>query len=277
MRNALGKGLMQLLGDSGESGIREVRTDSIVPNPRQPRKHFDDALLRELADSMSEVGVLQPLVVRQLDKDKYELIAGERRLRAAQLAGLANVPVVVKTADELQSLEIAIVENVQREDISALESAEAFSILVQEFGQTQEDIARRVGKSRSAIANLLRLLRLPEAIRESLRKGEITEGHARALLQFDTESEMTLVHARILEKGLTVREVERMAKKEAALPEKKKSAEPTRADINLESAISQFFGAPSKIIRTHKGGKIEIEFFDEEDLGRILGQCKIEL
>lgn len=277
MRNALGKGLMQLLGDSGESGIREIRTDLIVPNPRQPRKHFDESLLKELAASMSEVGVLQPLVVRQLDKDQYELIAGERRLRAAQMAGLTTIPVIVKTADELQSLEIAIVENVQREDISALESAEAYSILVQEFGQTQVDIARRVGKSRSAVANLLRLLKLPFVVRESLREGAITEGHARALLQFDTEAEMTLAHARILEKGLTVREVERMAKKESISVEKKLVKPQTRGDSNLESAISQFFGAPSRIVRTNKGGRIEIEFFDEEDLGRILGQCKIEL
>lgn len=277
MRNALGKGLMQLLGDSGESGIREIRTDLIVPNPRQPRKHFDESLLKELAASMSEVGVLQPLVVRQLDKDQYELIAGERRLRAAQMAGLTTIPVIVKTADELQSLEIAIVENVQREDISALESAEAYSILVQEFGQTQEDIARRVGKSRSAVANLLRLLKLPFVVRESLREGAITEGHARALLQFDTEAEMTLAHARILEKGLTVREVERMAKKESVSVEKNLVKPQTRGDSNLESAVSQFFGAPSRIVRTNKGGRIEIEFFDEEDLGRILGQCKIEL
>ncbi len=276
MRNALGKGLMQLLGDSGDPGIKEIRIDQISPNPRQPRKHFDETAIQELAESISEIGVLQPLVVRQIEKEKFELIAGERRLRAAQVAGLQMIPVIIKSADELQSLELAIVENVQREDISALESAEAYSILVNEFGQTQEEIAKRVGKSRSAIANLLRLLKLPQEIRDSLRSGKISEGHARALLQFDTETEMKLAHAKTIEKNLSVREVERLAKGNSNAKQKS-SQNQTHFDSRLESAMSQFFGSPTKILRSTKGGKIEIQFFNEEDLSRILSQCKIEL
>jgi len=268
VRRVLGKGLAQIIGEQEESEVREIPIDSIVPNPRQPRKSFDENALRELADSIIRVGMVQPLLVRLLNKDHYELIAGERRWRAAKLAGLETVPVVVRAAGGIESLELALIENLQREDISPLEAAEAYRMLIEQEGLTQEEVAHRVGKSRAAIANTLRLLRLPEKIRNSLDSGEITEGHARALLQFDTEAEMLQVHERILEKKLTVREVERMAQRKADVRKEVKAKDPEIACI--ESLLGEALGSPVKIHRRGKTGSIEIEFFSEEDLTRII-------
>lgn len=267
MRKALGKGLAQLIGESLDERTQEIAIGSIVPNPQQPRKGFSDESLQELAESIREVGILQPIVVRPLGEDRFELIAGERRWRAAKLAGLQRVPVLIRAADRSSSLQIALIENVQREDISALEAAEAYSRLLHDFGLTQEDIAQKVGKSRSAIANALRLLKLPLQIREALAKGEITEGHARALLQFETETEMLLAHQRILEKGLNVRDVERMARGNGASKSAKQKSKRKGADFDTE--LSEFFGTPTRIVRQGKGGKIEIEFFDEEGLSAL--------
>lgn len=268
MRKALGKGLAQLIGESLDEGTQEIAIDAIVPNPQQLRRSFSEESLRELADSIREVGILQAIVVRPLGEDRFELIAGERRWRAAQLAGLQKVPVLIRAADRSSSLQIALIENVQREDISALEAAEAYSRLLHDFGLTQEDIAQKVGKSRSAIANALRLLKLPMQIREALEKGEISEGHARALLQFETETEMLLAHQRILEKGLTVREVERLARGNGASKSIRKQA--GRSTGAFDTELSEFFGAPSRIVRRGKGGKIEIDFFDDDSLTVLL-------
>ncbi|HWP31117.1 MAG TPA: ParB/RepB/Spo0J family partition protein [Fimbriimonadales bacterium] len=271
MRRVLGKGLAQILGEQEESEVRQIPIDSIVPNPRQPRKSFDENSLRELADSIRRVGMVQPLLVRLLDKDHYELIAGERRWRAAKLAGLEFVPVVVRAAAGIESLELALIENLQREDISPLEAAEAYRVLIEQEGLTQEEVAQRVGKSRAAVANTLRLLRLPEKIRNSLEAGEISEGHARVLLQFDTESEMLQVHEKILEKKLTVREVEQLARKEqpkAIASRESKAKDPEIARI--ENLLSEALGTPVKIHRSGKSGSIEISFYSEEDLTRIV-------
>ncbi|RYG43843.1 ParB/RepB/Spo0J family partition protein [bacterium] len=186
MRKALGKGLSQLLGEQFDGTPVEATVESIVPNLRQPRTVFEDAPLKELAASIRQHGVLQPLVVRTVSEGKYELIAGERRLRAAKLAGLTTVPIHVRSADSLESLELALVENIQREDINAIEAARAYKRLIDEFGLTQEEVAERVRKARATVTNTLRLLKLPVEALEALENGAITEGHARALLAFPT-------------------------------------------------------------------------------------------
>ena len=270
MRRALGKGLAQLIGESQSEGTQEVSIDSIVPNPQQPRKRFSDESLQELADSIKEIGVLQPLVVRPLDEGRYELIAGERRLRAAKLAGLTSVPILIRGADRSASLQIALIENVQREDISVLEAAEAYARLVHDFGLTQEEIAQRVGKSRPSIANALRLLKLPVEIREALASGSISEGHARALLQFDTETEMMLAHQQIIEKGLNVRDVEKLARGEAEAQATGTKVKVAKRESEFDTQLSEFFGSPARLIRQGKRGKIEIDFFDDESLSAIL-------
>ena len=220
---------------------------------------------------------MQPLIVRPLDDHRFEIIAGERRWHAAKLAGLDEIPVVIRSADASEALQLALIENIQREDISPLECANAYQALIMEHGLTQDDVAQHVGKSRPAVANALRLLRLPLEIRESLARGEISEGHARALLQFDTEAEQLLIHRRILEKGLNVREVERLAKGSTATPAIREKPYRMREPNELESALSEFFGTPVSINRQGKGGKIEVEFYNEDDLSRILEKLDIRL
>src|SRR5471030_664225 len=215
MRRALGKGLSQLIAEQYEGPTNELPVADIVPNSRQPRTLFNEEALEELAASIREYGILQPLIVRPIAEGKHELIAGERRLRAAKLAGLKTVPVLVRSAGNQSSLELALIENLQREDINALESARAYRKLIDEFGLTQEQVAERVGKSRTVIANTVRLLRLPRRITEGLERGIITEGHARALLSFESEAQQLAVYDQILERGMTVRDVENVAKPKA--------------------------------------------------------------
>jgi len=276
MRRALGKGLAQLLGEQFESTVSELPIDSIVPNPRQPRQHFDEAALEELAQSIREVGLLQPLVVRPTAEGTYELIAGERRWRACQRAGLKTVPVVVRPSGDQASLEMALVENLQRFDITPVESAKAFRRLIQEFGLTQEQVAERVGKSRTAVANTLRLLKLPPRALEALEKGEITEGHARALLALDSEPEMLALLERIVRTGLSVREAERAVKqtqspkREQPQPPVSRTAASDPAVRQLEDGLSMYLGAPVRIERAEVGGRIVVSFYSEDDLERIL-------
>ncbi|HCD99522.1 MAG TPA: hypothetical protein DER07_00600 [Armatimonadetes bacterium] len=276
MRRALGKGLAQLLGEQFESTVSELPIDSIVPNPRQPRQHFDEAALEELAQSIREVGLLQPLVVRPTAEGTYELIAGERRWRACQRAGLKTVPVVVRPSGDQASLEMALVENLQRSDITPVESAKAFRRLIQEFGLTQEQVAERVGKSRTAVANTLRLLKLPPRALEALEKGEITEGHARALLALDSEPEMLALLERIVRTGLSVREAERAVKqtqspkREQPQPPVSRTAASDPAVRQLEDGLSMYLGAPVRIERAEVGGRIVVSFYSEDDLERIL-------
>jgi ParB family chromosome partitioning protein len=269
MRRALGKGLSQLIGEQFESGPSEVSVDDVQPNQRQPRTHFDEASLQELADSVKEYGVIQPLIVRPLSEGKFELIAGERRLRAAKIAGLATVPVLLRSAGNQSSLELAIIENVQREDINALEQAKAYRRLMDEFDLTQDQVAVKVGKSRAGVANTVRLLRLPARIQDGLQEGRITEGHARALLSFDNPDQQLALYDQILERGLTVREVEK-ASKPRPTPRPIRPTEPSAADAELEEALSTHFGARTRVVRADVGGKLTIEFYGDEDLQRIL-------
>lgn len=276
MRRALGKGLAQLLGEQFESTISELPIDSIVPNPRQPRQHFDEAALEELAQSIREVGLLQPLVVRPTAEGTYELIAGERRWRACQRAGLKAVPVVVRPSGDQASLEMALVENLQRSDITPVESAKAFRRLIQEFGLTQEQVAERVGKSRTAVANTLRLLKLPPRALEALEKNQITEGHARALLALDSEPEMLALLERIVRSGLSVREAERAVKQsQSPKRDRPEPPSPRTSDSDpemrqLEDGLSMFLGAPVRIERADVGGRIVVSFYSDDDLERIL-------
>ena len=266
MRRSLGKGLTQLLGEQFEGGApSEVAVDAIVPNPRQPRTNFEDAALRELAASVKEYGVLNPLTVRPLSEGRYELIAGERRLRAARLAGLANVPVVIRAAGDQGSLELAMIENVQREDINAMEASHAYRRLMDEFGLTQEAVADKVGKARPTIANALRLLKLPPKAQQMLREGRITEGHARALLAFPHPDQQMAMANAIVEKGLSVREIERAAQPTQTKKRPRKgSADPNLAAV--ERSLSERLGAPVKIAN----GKIEIAFYGDDDLQRLI-------
>lgn len=265
-RNSLGKGLTQLLGEQFEGGApSEVAVDAIAPNPRQPRTSFEDTALQELAASVKEYGVLNPLTVRPLSEGRYELIAGERRLRAAKLAGLQNVPVVIRAAADQASLELAMIENVQREDINAMEAARAYRRLMDEFGLNQEQVADKVGKARPTIANSLRLLKLPPKVQEMLHEGRLSEGHARALLAIpQPDGQMAMANA-IVEKGLSVREVER-----ATQPtQPKRRPRRSTPDPNLtaiERSLSERLGAPVKIL----SGRIEIAYYGDDDRQRVI-------
>ncbi|QYK53469.1 MAG: ParB/RepB/Spo0J family partition protein [Fimbriimonadaceae bacterium] len=284
MRRALGKGLSQLLNEPAETGsVNSVPISSIRANTRQPRTQFDQEALKELAASIREFGVIQPLVVRPLGDDQYELIAGERRLRASKLAGLAEVPVTIRAASAQASLEIALIENVQREDITAMECAVAYKRLADEFDMSQEQIAQRVGKSRVAIANTLRLLRLPDQIQKAIYDGELSEGHARALLMVESPIQQNSLFQKILKDGLSVREAERQARHSdlprpaGSKPQKNKA---TNKDPNwsaLEQGLSEYFGTPVSLNAEQMGGKLSISFYSEDDLQRILDILGVSL
>jgi ParB family chromosome partitioning protein len=279
MRRALGRGLSQIIADQYEGAVSEVAVDDIVPNRLQPRAHFDETALEELADSIREHGILQPLLVRPLERGKYELIAGERRLRAARAAGLRAVPVTLREADSRTSLELALIENIQREDINPVECARAYRRLMDEFEMTQEGVAVKVGKSRAAIANTVRLLRLPERILNGVEADMISEGHARALLAIENEGRQLNLYDQILEEGLTVRDVERAAQGKSIPPIKGDThsraelRQPGKRDPNdlaLETGLSEYLGLPVKLTRKEFGGHLAVEFYSEEDLTKLL-------
>jgi ParB family chromosome partitioning protein len=274
MRKALGRGLDALIPGAGRitapqedglapAGDTTVSIDRIHPNPRQPRLEFDEAALAELAASIRQQGVIQPLLVRRLDDD-YELIAGERRLRAAERAGLTHVPVFVRDATESESLELALVENIQRDDLGPLEEAAAYQKLMSEFGHTQEQVAARVGKSRPAVANALRLLRLPETIKQDLARGRLTAGHARVLLSIDDVGAQLRAAKQMLARQMSVRDAEQLA-----AARRKVSLRPGVRDPNrgaLERDLSAALGTRVRITPKGRGGRIEIEFYSSEEL-----------
>lgn len=280
MRRALGKGLAQLVGEQSDAATSELDVDAIVPNRRQPRLHFDSEALNELAASIKEVGVLQPLIVRPIREGMYELIAGERRLRAAKLAGLSVVPVMIRSAGDQSALELALIENLQREDIGPLECAKAYRVLSEKFELTQEQIAGKVGKSRAAVANALRLLRLPEAVRVGLESGQITEGHARAILMAQGASTQLRLFRAAVERGLSVREVERLARiapkpELVGVPRAPKTID--RDLERVEEALAAHFGAPVRLRPGQRSGTIEIQYYGDQDLQRILDVLGVSL
>jgi ParB family chromosome partitioning protein len=281
MRRALGKGLVQLLGEQADSGAVEVPVDSLVPNQRQPRTTFDEQALDDLAASIKEHGLLQPILVRPIAEGKYEVIAGERRLRASKKAGLKSVPVIVRAAGAQTSLELALIENLQREDIGPLEAARAYRLLADEFGLKQEEIAVRVGKARATVANALRLLKLPEEVREGLESGAISEGHARAILGVEGTSAQVALYRRVVAKGLNVRETERQAQPDTRKRERKpRTVRPVAEDADrlaLEEALSVHFGSPARIERSDTGGRLILEYYSDDDLQRILDVIGFQL
>ena len=273
-RRGLGRGLDALLGvpRPQSAGLTAVRVDAIRPNPRQPRTNFAPQSLAELEQSIRELGVLVPIIVRQLDTSgaaTYELIAGERRWRAAAAARLETIPAIVREADDRSSLELAIVENLQREDLDPVEEAMGFQNLIDEYGFTQERIAERIGKSRPAVANALRLLGLSDALKAKLRDGAISFGHAKALLALEP-AVREAVAERIARDGLTVRDVERLGerrKPKAAAP----AARATLPELQAaETRLRYALGAPVALVPTPHGGRIEVRYANDDDLNRLL-------
>ncbi len=275
-REALGHGLDALfmsnsIEESSASGAVKLSINEIEPNKSQPRKSFDEKALSELADSIAEHGIIQPLLVRPMAEGGYQIVAGERRWRASRLAGLTEVPVVIKDLTDRETMEIALIENLQREDLNPIEEAEGIELLIKEYGLTQEIAAERVGKSRSAVTNSLRLLNLPPSVRELARDNKISAGHARALLAFSDEEKIIETAKLIMEKGISVRETERLAK-EALKDAEGKVRQPKRRDVfydEVEIALSQNLGRKVKINSGRKGGTIVLEYFDKDDLTKI--------
>jgi ParB family chromosome partitioning protein len=272
-RSGLGRGLEALIPttEERESAVTQVSVSAITPNPMQPRTTLDSEALAELAASIREHGMIQPLIVTQQGPERYQLIAGERRLEASRMAGLAMVPVIVKEATPQQVLELALVENIQRADLNPLEEAAAFQQLVEEFGLTQEQVAERVGKSRVAVTNVLRLLRLPAEVKQALADGAIREGHARALLALPTTESQVAALRTVTSKALSVRQTEELVRRLLAEPPAKKPAQPVSPKVRaLEEEFRQTLGTRVNLYRDRKGrGRLVIHFYSEEELQAI--------
>ena len=268
-KRGLGKGLGALIPVS-ETGPTEVPVDAIAPNPMQPRQDLDLEALEELAASIREHGLIQPLIVSQVsdvEAQPYQLIAGERRLEAAKLADLTKVPVIIREASPQEMLELALVENIQRADLNPLEQATAYRHLMDDFGLTQEQVAERVGKSRVAVANSVRLLRLPDEIKGSLAQGQITEGHARAMLALDGPDGQRNVWKAIIGRGLNVRQTEELVRRLTAEPRPKRLGQPPSPETKaLEDRFREALGTKVQLFRSKRGGRLVIHFYSEEDL-----------
>ncbi|GAA6530035.1 MAG: ParB/RepB/Spo0J family partition protein [Prevotella sp.] len=281
--NALGRGLDALISTeeistSGSSTINEIAIDQIEPNPNQPRREFDPDALKDLAQSIRQIGIIQPITLRQVATNKFQIIAGERRWRASQIAGLKAIPAYIRTIDDENIMEMALVENIQREDLNPIEIALAYEHLLEESDMTQEKVSERVGKSRAAIANYLRLLKLPAQVQMALQKKEIDMGHARALLALDSPSLQIKLFKEIQKNGYSVRKVESLVQQlkqgEDIESGKKKIAAKTKMpeEFNiLKQRLSKFLDAKVQMTCTPKGkGKISIPFSNEEELERIM-------
>ena len=272
----LGKGLGALLGDFAEETVEKspyqhLPLHKVEPNPHQPRQDFDEEELQALADSITEHGILQPLTVRELTNGYYQIIAGERRWRAARLAGLQEVPAVIIEANDKKAMELALIENLQRQDLNPVEEALGYQSLMQDHGLTQEDAARRVGKSRPTVANALRLLQLPEEVLEMLRCGKLTAGHARAVLSIGSEKKQREAAQKIAALGLSVRQAELLCKNISKAPAPEK--QPTLAVDYIgecEKQLSKHLGRGVKIVSGKRKGRFELEFYGAEDLQNLL-------
>ncbi len=269
-RSGLGRGLGALIPETEgpTGGVAQVPVSAITPNPLQPRTAVEPEALSELAASIREHGLIQPLIVTQQGPDRYQLIAGERRWQAARMAGLVQVPVIVKEATAQEALEMALVENIQRADLNPLEEAMAFRQLVDEFEMTQEQVAERVGKSRVAVTNTLRLLRLPAAVKQALLDGTIREGHARTLLALPTKEAQVAALKTVVTKALSVRQTEELVRSLMAEPAPPKQAEPLSPEIqSLEEDFRESLGTKVNVYRSRKGqGRLVIHFYSEEEL-----------
>src|SRR6516165_6627169 len=277
-RKALGRGLSALLGtpEVNTDQLREIDIDRILPNSHQPRKNFNEDALNELADSIREHGVIQPIVVSALDEGFFQLIAGERRWRASQRAGLLRVPAVVREAGAPDALELALIENLQREDLNPIEEAQAYERLISDFGMTQEEVARRVGKNRATVANMLRLLRLPPEVQQWLRENRLSTGHAKALLSLSDLDAILDTARKIIQGNYSVRQTELLVGRYSkAAPDPSGNASPV-VDPNVKAAmhaLEQALGT-KVTVQEHEGkGKIEIHFFSFEEMNRLYEAC----
>ncbi len=272
-KGGLGKGLEALFADNStdEAAVSTLAVSEIEPNRGQPRKQFDPAALADLADSIRQHGVLQPLVVRPMPDGSYQLVAGERRWRAARMAGLSQVPVVIKELSDSETMALALIENLQREDLNAIEEAMGYRDLMENFGLTQEQVSAKVGKSRPVVTNALRLLGLPEEVRGLLSEGKLSVGHARALLSLGEEELIRQAAADTVKKGLSVRQVEALAKRQK---QQKAAPKPQNAwdqsfFAEVELALSQCLARKVKVEGENGRGRLVIEFYDEDDLRSI--------
>lgn len=288
-RGGLGRGMEALFSNYEESPseneiVEEISLDEIRPNPYQPRKQFDETALKELSESIKQSGVFQPVILRQSTIKGYELIAGERRVRASRMAGKTTIPAIVRQLEEEQMIEIAVVENLQREDLSPLEEAEAYQILMDKLDLTQAEVAERIGKSRPYIANYLRLLQLPEEIKMMVNQEKLSMGQARTILGLKDKKQQKQLAEQVVKGQLTVRQLEEMVQQmnQESEPTKKKD-ETTRQPkkppyiLQVENQMEEYFGTTTTINQRGKRGKIEIEFMSESDLIRILDLLNIQL
>jgi len=277
MKPALGKGLSALIPEKEKSRSKEIlelNIDMIMPNEYQPRRAFNDTALNELVTSIREKGIIQPIIVRRASDNSYHLIAGERRWRAARVAGLSSIPAIVKDAAPVESLELALIENIQREDLNPLETAEAFQRLINDFSITHDDLSKRVGKDRATVTNYLRILKLPFEIKKWIAEGALSIGHAKALLQVEHQRMQVEIAGRIIKQGLSVRETENLCKTNPSIRISKsrfrKSSDPQIA--SLEEKMMHSLGTKVRLIHrsNKKGGRIEIEYYSLEELDRLL-------
>ena len=278
-KRGLGRGLSALIPDNIEADLLnteeskeqvvELDINLIVPNKNQPRKEFEKVSLEELKNSIQQYGIIQPIVVRKVE-DKYEIIAGERRWRAAREASFDKIPCIIKEVDEKEAIKLAIIENIQREDLNPIEEANAFKSLMNTYNLKQEEVAEAVGKSRSYVANSLRLLNLDEEIQDYISEGKISTGHAKALLGVRNKKDRLSIAKTILDKKLNVRETEKLVSKSKRKKTGKSTVEKDPFIKEIEERLMSTLGTKVTLISSKKGGKIEIEFYNEEDLQRIL-------
>lgn len=275
----LGKGLGAIfLENDNEDGGGSVTLNisEIEPNRSQPRKEFDEKALSELAESISKHGLLQPLLVRPMPLGGYQIVAGERRYRACQMAGLKDIPVIIRELGDTETMELALIENLQREDLTPLEEAEGYNVLMTEHGFTQDEVAQSVGKSRPAVANALRLLKLPNSIADYLKEGKISAGHARALLSLDNEKDMLELADLIVQKDLSVRQVEKLCKAKPKIQNEQKPEKKPSFYSMVELALAESLGRKISISKSKgkKGGVLQIEFYSDEELTELSNKLK---
>lgn len=265
---------IQILESHITQGVVNIPIDKIRANKYQPREGFDAESLQELTASIKEKGFIQPVLVRLGSSGEYELIAGERRLRAAKSLDYREIPAIIKEASDKDSLELSIIENIQRENLNPIDQANAYKRLLDEFDMTQEKVADTIGKNRATVANMLRLLSLPKKIQENVSRGTISMGHAKAIMSLNTESEQMRLCTKIIKNDLSVRETESYAKNISSGKKVSKAAQTDPNLTSLQSELSQILGTKVKIIKSKKGGRIEIEFYSDSDLGKIVTLLK---
>jgi len=272
-RQPLGRGLSALIPEAARKHTTDrvvgIPVDDIVPSPYQPRVIMNEDSLKELAASIKEKGVVQPIIVRSLGDDKYEVIAGERRLRASRQAGLPEIPAIIREVDDAEAMSLAITENIQREDLNVMELARAYSILLDQFEITQEELAQALGKSRSAITNTLRLLQLPKEIQDCVLSGELSMGHARALLSLENENQRISVCKKVMESELSVRQTERLVQKLLSQAESQKTTTRIPELEALENRLRVRLATQVRIRQGKNKGRLEIEYYSDDDLDRL--------